>query len=118
MTPKRTLLGVLALVGYMGISHADGLHLPVAANVVIPLLRSYSPKDSSEKAVSADMVKLLGEHGVEQSHGPGGEMSEQYYALDDQTMIHISFFKNKLQAITRQSRSAQFLETLYPASSH
>jgi hypothetical protein len=117
MPSRLTLLVALALVVFAGVSQAFGPPPPAKANTVIPLLRHYSPKDLSEKAVTAEMVPLLGGY-VEQTHGPGGEMSEQYYALDDRTMIHIAFFRGKLVAIIRQSASAQFLETLYSTSSH
>ena len=115
MRSKSTLLVALALFVFMEVGHASGPLPPAKASVVVPLLRHYSPKDSSEKAVTAEMTRLLGGFS-EMRHGPGGEMSDQFYELDDQTTIHIIFFKSELRTIMRQSTSARSLETLYPSS--
>ena len=108
----------LTLFVYTGVSRASSPPPPAKADLVIPLLRLYNPKDDSEKAVTAEMVQVLGSDFSSMSRGPGGVVCEQFYLLNDHTCIRILFVSGRLKSITRQSQSARDLETLYPSRAH
>jgi hypothetical protein len=117
MATRVTLLVAFAFSVFAGVIRAEVPTPPQKAAVVLPLLRDFSSKDTSEKAVSAKISKILGNDFTSTRHGPGGAVYELFYGLDDQTIIHVVFMNGKLRTITREI-SARVIEILYSTSSH
>jgi len=88
------------------------------AEVVLPLLREFSPRDISKQSALKKITKILGNDCLKNIHGPNGAVEELFYDLDDDKgIIHVTFVKDKLATITRDE-SARVLEVLYSTSNH
>jgi hypothetical protein len=112
MSARLIVFVVLAGFAFAGALRAEVLTPPAKAAIVLPQLRDFSPTDTSKKTVSPTMSKLLGNARMRSIHGSGGAMSEYFYQLDDNTIIHVTFMSGKLRTIMRE-RSARVIETFY-----
>jgi hypothetical protein len=117
MATRVTLLVALAFTLFAGVIRGESPTPPQKAAVVLPLLRDFSPKDTSKNTVSAKISKILGNDFTSTRHGPGGAVYELFYVLNDETVIHVVFVKGNLRAITREA-SARVIEILYSTSNH
>ena len=117
MAARVTLLVALAFSLFAGVIRGEIPTPPQKAAVVLPLLRVFSPKDTSEKTASAKISKILGNDCLYTEHGPGGAVHELFYVLNDETVIHVVFVKGNLRTITREA-SARVIEILYSTSNH
>ncbi|HUB67467.1 MAG TPA: hypothetical protein VL981_08290, partial [Candidatus Methylacidiphilales bacterium] len=117
MAVQVPLLVALALfMSAEAINAGDPAALPSQkAAVVLPLLREFSPKETSKGNVLEKITKILGKDFLTTAHGPNGAVEELFYELDDRTIIHVGFLDGKLAGITREV-SSRVVEILYPAS--
>jgi hypothetical protein len=123
MALRAILLVTLAALLSTGIIRGDDDSKLPSRNVrvVMPLLRQFSPKDTSRTETMNQLGKILGEADGGEMSGPKSTSVPAYanfhFKLDDGTHVDVSFAGEKLVSITAHL-SDQSDTVIYPKPSH
>jgi hypothetical protein len=111
-----SLIIIFALILPQSVRSSDASRLSLPkTEVVIPLLKSLSITNTSEKSVLKQIQLILGDNCVTNIHGPGVAVEEVNYTLQDDSFIHVVFLEGKLLKMTLEVSGPRVLEILYPA---
>ena len=96
MKNQTLLLITLVSILVAGPARADAPPQPRTisrqADVIVPMLSRYSPKDTSKESVMADLSAILGKYDNDGFGGqPGSYWTFYSYQLDDSTQIIVEF---------------------------